>query len=211
MFLQGVDTETRRQIDNLLVLYYKNGGELPVNIELLIKLLARLIDNEIEIIEDFWDKRRGITFPVRWGFRIYVSHSDPIVQKRFTTVHEIGHILHTYDYNEDEIPRQKFGGESSLIFPKKSEEYICDEIACYILCPQELVIKFLEDFDNIPCQLELFRKKQVSPFIARLKLISEIFGVPSAEFYRHIKRQFGEEKILSLINSTMVTKGGGQI
>ena len=201
MFLENIDAETRRQIDNLLALYYKNGGGLPVDIELLTKLLARLIDSDIELIEDFWSKRkRGITSPVRWGFRICVNHSDSLFQKRFTIGHEIGHILHTYDYNEYEIPRQKPYRESPMIFPNKEEENICDEIAGYILCPQELLIKFLEDFHNIPCQLELFRKKQVSPFVARLKLISKIFGIPSAEFYKHIKRQFGEEKLLSLIN-----------
>ncbi len=202
MFLENIDAETRQQIDNLLALYYKNGGRLPIDFELLIKLLAKLTDNYIEIIEDFWnEKRRGITSPVRWGFRIYVNHSDSLIQKRFTIGHEIGHILHTYDYSEYEVPRQRFGKESSIIFLHENEERICDEIACHILCPQELVIKFLEDFNNIPYQLELFRKKQVSPLGVRLRLISKIFEIPSAEFYKHIKRQFGEEKILSLKNS----------
>ncbi len=201
MFLKNIDTETRQQIDNLLALYYKNGGGLPLDIELLIKLLAGLIDNEIELIEDFRLKRGGTLNPIRWGFRIYISHNDLLLQKRFTIGHEIGHILHTFDYTED-IPRQKSGRESNCIFRNMNEEYICDDIACYLLCPQELVIKFIEDFHNIPCQLELFRKKQVLPFVARLKLISKIFGIPLAEFYRYIKRQFGEEKILSLINSS---------
>lgn len=197
--------ETRQQIKNLLALYYKNGGGLPINIELLVKLLAELIDNKIEIIEDFRQShrktRKGYISPIRWGFLIYINHFNPLVQKRFTISHEIGHILHTYDYTE-ERPEQISGRKSSMIFPNEKEEHICDDIACYILCPQELVIKFIEDFHNIPCQLELFRKKQVSPFVARLKLISKIFGIPSAEFYKHIKRQFGEEKLLSLINSS---------
>ncbi|MFH1565193.1 MAG: ImmA/IrrE family metallo-endopeptidase [bacterium] len=206
MLLQGIDSETHQQIDKLLALYYKSGGGLPIDLNLLINLLAKLIDNYIELIEDFWnEKRRGITSPVRWGFFIYVNHFDSSVQKRFTVGHEIGHILHTYDYNEYEIPRQRPFRESSVIFRNEKEELICDEIACYILCPQELLIKFLEDFDNIPCQLELFRKKQESSFVARLRLISKIFKIPSAEFYKHIKRQFGKEKLLSLINSNKTT------
>lgn len=203
MLLQGIDTETRQQIDNLLALYYKNGGGLPVDIELLIKLLARLTDNYIEIIEDSWSARkRGYCSPVRWGFFIYVNHFDSSVQKRFTVGHEIGHILHTYDYNEYEIPRQRPYRESSVVFRNEEEERICDEIACYILCPQELVTKFLEDFHNIPCQLELFRRRERPPFHTKLKLISEIFGIPLPKFCWYIKRQFGEEKILSLINSS---------
>ena len=201
MFLQGVDTETRQQIDNLLVLYYKRGGGLPVDIELLIKSLSRLTDNYIEIIEDFWSTRKkGYTSPVRWGFRIYVGYSDSLFQKRFTIGHEIGHILHTYDYTE-EMPTQRPWRRSPMIFPNREEECICDEIAGYILCPQELVIKFLEDFQNIPCQLELFRKRQGPPFHAKLKLLSEIFGIPLPKFCWYIKRQFGKEKLLSLINS----------
>jgi len=201
MFLKNIDAETRQQIENLLALYYKSGGGLPVDIELLIKLLAKLIDNEIEIIKDFIIKKGGILSPVQWGFRIYVGYTNLLFQKRFTIGHEIGHILHTFDYTED-VPQQKPERESNCIFKNMGEEYICDDIACYLLCPQELVIKFMEDFHNIPCQLELFRKKQTSPFTARLKLISKIFGIPSAEFYRYVKRQFGEEKILSLVNST---------
>ncbi|MBU2082293.1 ImmA/IrrE family metallo-endopeptidase [Patescibacteria group bacterium] len=205
MFLKNIDAETRQQIDNLLVLYYKSGGEIPINFELLIKLLARLTDNYIEIIEDFQSKKGGILSPVRWGFRVYVGQSDSLFQKRFTIGHEIGHILHTYDYNEYEIPRQKPYRESPMIFPNKEEENICDEIAGYILCPQELLIKFLEDFHNIPCQLELFRRRERPPFHAKLKLLSEIFEIPISKFCWYIKRQFGEEKLLSLINSTKMT------
>ncbi len=204
MFLKQIDTETRQQIDNLLVLYSKNGGGLPVNIELLINLLARLIDNKIELIERDCGDRGGYTFPVRGGFFICVPLLDSFVHTRFPIGHEIGHIFHTFDYTE-EIPTQRPGRKSSVVFPNKEEECICDEISGYILCPQELVIKFLEDFCNIPCQLELFCKRQRPTYYAKMKLISEIFGIPISKFNWYIKKQFGEEKLSSLTNSVAMT------
>jgi len=206
MFLQNVDTETRQQIENLLALYYRSGGEIPIHLGSLIDLLANLIDKEI-ILKSYDSSKksdRGHVMPFQGGFNIWLNRLTPFVQRRFTAAHEAGHILRTFDYNcgKDQMSKQRIGRESNCIFRNMKEEYICDDIACYILCPQELVIKFIEDFHNIPCQLELFRKRQETSFVARLKLISKIFEIPTAEFYRYIKRQFGEEKILSLINSS---------
>jgi Zn-dependent peptidase ImmA (M78 family) len=204
MFLQGIDTETRQQIENLLALYYKNGGDVPIHLGLLIDLLAELIKKEITLLRMSSSRRknRGLVQPHRGGFDIEVNFLNPLPQRRFTVAHEIGHILHTFDYTV-ETPQQRPERASYANFRvNKNEEYICDEIACYILCPQELLVKFLEDFHNIQCQLELFRKKQIPPYYAKMKLLARIFDIPLSKLIWYIKRQFGEEKILSLINSS---------
>ena len=203
MFLKNIDAETRQQIDDLLALYYENGGEIPIHLESLIDLLADLINKKIILkwYNSSEKRDRGSVVPSQGGFNIWLNRLMPFVQRRFTAAHEVGHIIHTFDYTK-ENPRQRPERESTCIIKNMKEEYICDDIACFILCPQELVIKFIEDFYNIPCQLELFRKKQESSFVARLRLKSKIFEVPTAEFYGYIKRQLGEEKISSLKNST---------
>jgi Zn-dependent peptidase ImmA (M78 family) len=203
MFLERVDVETRQQIDNLLALYDKNEGGIPTHLGLLMDLLADLIKKEI-LLKWYSSPEKGdwgTTGVFKGGFNININRSKPFVHRRFTVAHEIGHILRTFDYTI-ETPRQKPERESSCIFRNMKEEYICDEIACYILCPQELVIKFLGDFDNIPCQLELFRKKQMPPYYAKMKLLAGIFDIPLSKLIWYVKRQFGEEKILSLINSS---------
>lgn len=197
-----VDFEIHQQIDNLLALYSRrNGDRLPVDVEILVNLLAKLIDKKIELVERDVNGR-GYTVSVQGGFLIYVNHSDTLSQKRFTIGHEIGHILHTFDYTK-ETPHQRPERASYAFYSiRKEEESICDEIAMYILCPQKLLIEILKGFSNIPCQLDLLRKKQIPPYYSRMKLLSEIFDSPLSKFIWYIERRFGEEKLLSWINST---------
>lgn len=209
MFLQQVDSETHQQIDNLLVLYNKNEGKLPVDVELIVDSLADLIGKEISLIEkDFGDKRSrdfvspGLVLPIQGGFCIEVNHFNSCIEKRFTVGHEIGHILHTFDYTI-ETPRQIPARASYGAFRVNDEEEdICDEIAMYIFCPWELVVNFVNNFHSIPCQIELFREKQKPAYLLRMEWICKKFGISISKFEWYVKKHFGEEKLLSLKNST---------
>jgi len=201
MFLKNIDTETRQQIDNLLTLYYKNGGGLPVDIELLIASLCRVIDVDIELHERFFCLRnnRGLLMPIENGFVIEVNRLDTFAERRVTVGHEIGHILYSFDYDLYEIPQQKPERQSTSIFPNKTVEQICDEIASYILCPPDLLADFLKHFDEILYQPDLFAEKQQTVFLFRMNFIAKKFGIPLAQLYRYIILQFGKEKLVSLI------------
>ena len=201
MFLQNIDAETRQQIDNLLALYQKSGGGLPVDIELLIASLCKVIDVDIELHERFFCLRnnRGLLMPIENGFSIEVNRLDTFAERRVTIGHEIGHILYSFDYDLYEIPQQKPERKSTTIFPNKTVERICDEIAGYILCPPDLLTDFLEHFDEILYQPDLFAEKQQTVFLFRMNFMAKKFGIPLTQLYRYIILQFGKEKLIRLI------------
>lgn len=203
MFLQQVDFETREKIEKLLVFYKKEEGNFPINIYLLIELLSELIDCRIELVEVLEKPKTACILPIEYGFRIFINNKDSIAEKRFSVGHEIGHILYSFDYDLYLVPQQKPERQSAMIFPNKGVEQICDKIAGYIFCPSDLLVDFLEHFDEIPYQyqLELFTKKQESIFLHRMNFVAKKFGIPLTKLYRYMVLQFGKEKILSLINS----------
>ena len=202
MFLENIDFETRQQIENLLILYNKNGGGLPVNVELLIKSLSELIYCRIELVEILKESKAACLLPIEYGFRIYISEKDTNIEKHFSVGHEIGHILYSFDYDSYLIPQQKPKEQSTIIFPNKRIEQICDEIAGYIFCPSDMLMDFLEHFGEIPYQyqLELFTEKQESLFAYRMNFVAKKFGIPLTKLCQYIVSQFGKEKLLSLIN-----------
>ena len=201
MFLKNIDAETRQQIDNLLALYYKNGGGLPVDVELLITSLCEAIDVQVEVCERLFclRKNRGFLMPIENGFVIEINHLDTSAEKRFTIGHEIGHIFYSFDYDLYEIPQQKPGRQSTSCFPNKMVEQICDEIAYFILCSLDLLTDFLEHFNKILYQPDLFTEKQQTLFLFRMNFIAKKFGIPLLQLYRYIISQFGKEKLVCLI------------
>lgn len=190
MLLERVDSETREKINTLSRLYKQHGGEIPLDIELMQDCLVKLIDKDIEVVwRNLKKTGAGYVWPQKGGFRITLNDNDCLNNQRFTFCHEAGHILYCFDYIK-ELPCQKSDRLSSIFCRNAEIEDICDEISMVLLCPPVLVEKFLkEEFWRLPCQLELFRKKQRLPETARLRIMAnDIFGVPLRRLIWHIRK-----------------------
>lgn len=187
--LDELDSEIKDKIDALIVLYKKEGGGIPVDLERLRTILETLINKKVEVKFEP-SKFEAIVLPLKGGFLIKVNSDRHPFEQRLSFSHEMAHILFTFD--DDEIPRRirRFDNNTYKGWPSsnKKEEEICDEIAMYLLCPPAEVEKFLKErFFYLPCQIELFRAKQRSLEIMRLEQMAKEFEVPKSFLVRHIR------------------------
>lgn len=102
---------------------------VPVDFDLLASFQG------VRAIELVAMAQAGCLIPENGGYRIQVNEAHPLVKRRFTTGHEIGHTLIPAYRRRPHLVQD---ADTGLFDAGKEEEYLCDVAAAELLFPDHL-------------------------------------------------------------------------
>lgn len=184
----------QKKVDDLMALYKKVWGRIPVDVKQLVQCLEKTINREIDFYgyyhtEDYYKIGKAAMFPHCENISdinnypmphiIVFGHRD-LNQQRIDTGHEIIHfLLIDLEYELQILPRERVP-----LYSKEAED-ICDELGVCLVCPPDEVRRFLCS------QMEQGKL----PKFAILKKMAKNFEVPVIDLLKMLKSRFNNQKI----------------
>ncbi len=144
--------ELKAWISNLLSIAGQTAP--PVNLEEIAR--HRRIDKIVESA----DRIDGLLIPTYRGFQVRIRGNLPLVRKRSTLAHEIGH---TYFYDLSTSPPTKIRHWFNKVW---SEEGVCSEIGRCLLVPSHMLKQVLDGLRAEPLTITVMQ------YLARLFSVS---------------------------------------
>lgn len=154
--------------------------EAPVDLRLLGSMLGVSSIAEVDIPE------AGKLIPKTDGnFAIFLNKADSQARKRFTTAHELGHLLVPGGVSGREIIDYEVG----LFDKEKTIEFLCDVAAANLLMPTSLFDEFVKGKKfTLQTIVDISQKFNVSLEAAALQMVKRSPGKRAVVVWEHMHK-----------------------